>query len=215
MTRRRLITLTLFAVLASTLLVASSAFAEAETRYYIEGIELTSPETLQIAATPYILNSEIAGAKIEMECDDNIVSGTIETEGQQTLGQEMKDCSIVEIKNGKKTAMTQCQVQDQIRRIRRERFAISLRILIFAFWEQEEIDEPFREQVQGVSCTLKGEYEQEGSYRNSLPESGIEKTEHELVHTSTGSEVTFGGKPASVTFVEKIKLASGKKWRAG
>jgi hypothetical protein len=219
MSRAKLIALSLLAIFSASMLAASPAAAEAETRLYVEGTELTSPETFDAVVGPIQINAEVSGIKVLISCDANSLSGSLETEGKQTSNLTINDCSLYEVSKGKKVRSATCAVESQqrdepIAEYYRPRFRSTFPFIEIE--QQYEMREVFTN-VPGKLCSIAGTYEMTGSSTGSIsPEGSVEKTEHEISFLPTGSALEFNGEPASLTYtISRMKLRNNKSWRIG
>jgi hypothetical protein len=217
MSRTRLIKLSLLAVLATSAIASASASAaaETETRFFVEGKEVTETVGVDGAIGLAQINTTLAGTHVQIPCDGTrIITMKMLPNGKTEVLLEYVDCYVYEITKGKRTLNTACQAEH------RETVYWEDRLIRSPFPITEDEFVPisgkvlFEFPIQGSLCALKGTYPVEGSYVASWGDEGeVEKTEHELKLTSTGSSTTFGGEPASLTMRAGLKLTNGKPWR--
>jgi hypothetical protein len=206
--------LSLTTVFVAILLTTTTAMgAELESRFYVEGTEITSPETFDAAVGPVQITAEISGIKLVIKCLSNSATGAIESEGALNQSLTIEDCSLYELHKGSETPSASCEVSSSqvYRPVEREREGRNRN------WRQRiRIVERYRSRP-GRTCALEGEYETEGSYAGSWDPEGLrESTEHTFTATPTEDELTLKGAPASIIYnMYRIKLLNGKKWRIG
>jgi hypothetical protein len=222
MSRFKLAALGVFAMLIVSAMAAASASANTtETRYFVEGAELTTAETVDGVVGVAQLNSVTAGSKLMIECTANeiLASGenTIEAGGKSKTKIVYRQCYVYNIKStGVREQLAGCGVEPI-------EFSAVDQLFIGPGGLVEDRFEPVEGKLfvtiklinaNAKTCLFKGEYKVEGTYVASLgDEAERSMTEHELVFTSTGSKVTFAGEPASYTnTVSRLKLKSGKNW---
>jgi hypothetical protein len=218
MSRIKLAVVSIFAVAAVCAVAAGSASAAQETRYFVEGAELTTVETVDGAVGVAQLNSVLLGSKIMIECTANELVGenTIEEKGKSKTEIIYKQCYVYTINKGTRELDTGCGVETIT-------FKALDQLIAGPGGLVEDEFKPASGNLfvtinivnaNGKVCALKSEDKVEGSYVASFGDEGERSsTEHELVFTSTGSKVTFRGEPASYTnTVSRLKLRSGKNY---
>jgi hypothetical protein len=220
MLRTKIVTLSVFAVvLAVSAMAAASASAAQETRYFVEGTELTSAETADGVVGVAQLNVSVAGAKIMIECTANELVSTgnnsIEAGGKAHTEPSFKQCYLYSISKGARELSTACKVKEPIT------FVVVGQLIPGPGGAVETefkppsgniIVEVTIEKIPGKTCVLEKAYKAEGSYVASFGDEGERQmTEHEIIFNSTGSKVTFGGEPASmINTFSRLKLRNNK-----
>jgi hypothetical protein len=212
MSRMKVVLLSLVTMLAVSGLASSSALAKTENKYFEAGGTAISAETA-ITGTVGIadLASELAGAKILIECTENTFKGTVGKEGTSKGSIKYGGCKLFEINKGKKESETTCTVS----------------IPEFKFVDQliegtkgGVVEDEFKPETPPVFveitigvCTLKGTFKTEGTYTAQTSQEGeVAKKEGELRFDSTGSNVTFNkSKAAYFDTLKKLELG-GKEW---
>jgi hypothetical protein len=200
---------------AGLIATASAGAAEAETRYYVEGAEVATPETFDAVVGPVQVNTEIGGVKQIVECASNSYSGSLEAEGAVTSTLTLKDCSLYEVSKGVKSASADCTVAVSQQTTTRTILVTMADATVLTTTIGATMTLGSR---AGTTCMLAAEYKIAGTAIGVFsPEGTVEGTEHLLTYTSQGSKLTITGQPApSMTLtISRIKLLSGKKWRAG
>jgi hypothetical protein len=221
MSRFKLVVLGMLAVLAVSAAAAATASAATslETRYFVEGTELTSAETVDGVVGVAQLNSTVSGAKIMIECTANEMvptgNNTIEGGGVSHTEISYKQCYLYTISKGTRELSTTCRVKEPITfkaidqlfagngGLVEDEFKPSAGTI---FVEIEIV------KIPGKTCLLEKTYKAEGTYIASFGDEGERQmTEHELVFNSTGSKVTFEKEPASYTnTITRLKLRNNK-----
>jgi hypothetical protein len=193
-------------------------------------------ETLKVEGTSGVskLESEVAGVKILIECKKDVFKGEIEKEGKNKGEVTFSECSLFEVAKYVKVSLAACTVPNIV-------FKFTSKLVTGqgpgpVTWGPEEefnstgAEETFVEiKVEGASCALKNTYKAKQASVTitppaagavfkgqvcAMPEAGVGKVEHEIVCTSSGSHITFGGKPAYFTSTDTIKLENGWSWGA-
>ncbi len=177
------------------------------------------------------LESEVAGLKILIECKKDTFKGEIEAAGKNKGEVTFSECSLFEVTKYVKVALTACTVPNIV-------FKFTTQLVTGqgagpATWGPEdefnstEAEETFVTiKIEGT-CALKGTYKAKQAEVEikpaaqkfkgqvcAMPEAGVGKLEHEIVCTSSGSHITFGGKPAYFTSTDLVKLENGWWWGA-
>jgi hypothetical protein len=219
MSRTRLI-VSLLAVLAvgivSAAAAASASASASETRFFVEGKELTETRALRTIANPTALNFNIAGDPMKIMCigPTRTVHTMEAANGMTTIEFERTDCTIVNH-----------PAQTRVRACANRSFTVTVNDLLPAnppggipddmltpvsgktFLQTTLENEP------GQTCTISGTYTGEGSYIASWgPEAEVEKSEHELTFTSNGSSLTVDKEPASLTTEFRFALENQQPW---
>jgi hypothetical protein len=178
------------------------------------------------------LESEVAGVKILIECKKDTFKGEIEKEGKNKGEVTFSECSLFEVTKYIKVPLAVCTVPNIV-------FKFTTQLVTGqgagpATWGPEdefnstEAEETFVTiKIEGASCALKGSYKAKQAEVEikpaaqkfkgqvcAMPEAGVGKLEHEIVCTSSGSHITFGGKPAYFTSTDTVKLENGWWWGA-
>lgn len=219
MLRMKLVLLGLAATLVFSAVVSSSAMAAPETRFFVEGSEVTAATKIVGTSGVAQLESTVAGLKILIECKKDTFTGEIEEKGKTKGEVTFEECKLYEIKAGKKTEVTTCTVPN----------------IKFTFHDQLVVgngssaeDEYFPPtgklyiefEITGT-CLLAKKYKVETAnegkgQRCALPLGEVEQEKHEIVCTSTGSsELRFGAnEKASFFSTEFVLLTTKKVWRS-
>jgi hypothetical protein len=211
----------LLIALALSALAATSATAAQETRYFVEGSELTTAETIDGAIGVTQLSSTVAGAKFMIECVANELvptgNNTIEKEGKSNGEVTYKQCYFYVITKGIREFSTTCRVKEPIT------FDLKGQLIPGPGGLVEGEGKPSTgtifveiviEKIPGKTCLLEKTYKAEGTYVASGGAEGERALiEHEIIAHSTGSKITFGGEPATYRQTSsRIKLRNGKSF---
>jgi hypothetical protein len=211
----------LLIALALSALVATSATAAQETRYFVEGSELTTVETVDGAIGVTQLSTTVSGAKIMIECTANelVPTGNNSIEGGGASHAEItyKQCYLYTISKGSRELSTTCRVKEPIT------FKLIGQLIAGPGGLVEGEGKPasgtiFVEieivKIPGKTCLLEKTYKAEGTYVASGGAEGERAlTEHEIVAHSTGSHITFAGEPATYRQTSsKVKLRNSKSF---
>jgi hypothetical protein len=223
MTWYKSIMIGLFLAVALSAAATSSASAAQETRWFVEGTELKTTETVDGAIGVAGLNSTLLGAKILIECVANhlVPTGvnTIEAEGQSRFEITYSQCYVYTISKGTREPLTSCGVEPI-------QFQSRGQLIAGPGGVAEGEGKPasgtlFVEisivNANGKTCVLKSRDKVEGTYIASGGAEGERSmTEHILTARSTGSKLTFAKEPASY-FQDStnLKLRSGRAFYAG
>jgi hypothetical protein len=220
----KLAMLGLLAIVALGAMTAGSASAATaqETRYFVEGTELTTEETVGGVAGVAQLNSTAAGSKIMIECtatEDGPVgeNAAIESGGKSKGEIDFMQCYFYTISKGARTISGTCKVREPISVKVTDQLIAGAGGLVedeFKPSSGSTFTEITIEKIPGKTCLLEKTYKVEGSYVASLGDEGERQmTEHELIFAPTGSKMTFEKEPASFTErMSRVKLKSGKTY---
>ncbi len=221
MSRTKWSLLSLVVALAVSVATATSA-AALETRYTVEGKEVKAGESFPIegsVGTAQLSNS-ILSEKLIIECAENkLANASIEGEGKSKGEYKFKACTLYELTKGTKESLAKCVIKVPI-----EFKFIDLVIDGPGGILEDEFKPSTGEEFVTIHienkgeeiCTLKGTYEITGTYVASIGDEGeVEKVEHELVITSTGSKLKIRKEASAWAYAMKWKLSSGKQWRFG
>jgi hypothetical protein len=224
MTRIRIIILSLLAAFAATVAAAGPVSAATTNKFY-EGSgapqkEVPMGEKIDATVGTAYLRSEIAGAKIMIECTTNTFSGEVANVTGGSAGAiHFTGCSLFEIKNGIKTAEPACTVTVP-------EFKFKDQLIEGA--KSGVVEDEFKPnagtifveiKIEGATCAFKSAnpFKTEGTYIATTDAEGeVSKVKHEFVFTSCGSNITFATKKASfnniVTNVEVGPVGMKKSW---
>jgi hypothetical protein len=216
-----IVALSLAAVLS--LVPTSSASAAQETRWFVEGTELKTTETVDGAIGFAGFNTTFLGQKILIECTANELvpngENTIEGGGKSRFEVSYSHCHVYTIGKGIRELLIGCEVEPI-------QFTGRGQLIVRPGGMVEGEGKPASGNLfvtinivnaSGKTCALKSEDEVEGSYVASGGAEGERSmTEHMLTARSTGSKLTFAGEPAAY-FQDStnLKLGSGKRFNAG
>jgi hypothetical protein len=223
MSRIKLVLMAMVAVLCVSAVasVASAVAAEPLTRYSVESVGEIK-EALEVTATVGTaqLNGFIAKAKVMIECTNNKqTSGKIETEGKSKGEITYGGCTLYSIHSVKESLSATCRITEPIKFSFIDLLIVGKGGLIedeFKPATGETFVEITVANAPEKSCIEKGTFPAKGTYIASLGAEGeVLKKLHELVYTSTGSKITFGGEPASFTNRVSLELKDGASWLVG
>jgi len=215
MLRMRLVLLGLAATLVFSAVASGSAFAAAETRYFVEKTEVSAANAIEGTSGVSKLESTIAGVKIIIECKKDVATGEIETLGKSKGEIKFTECGELMQRNTarEKKKIAKCAVENITFKF------IDLLIPGPGGTGEDEFKPASGSTfvtivVGGTGCnaTFKGSYEVEGTQICALPEGEVELVLHEIQCNSTGSKLKLKKEPASFTSIESLKLTSSKKW---
>ncbi len=218
MSRIKLALLGLVAMLLMSAAASSSAFATAETRFFVEGTEVTTATKVEGTSGASQLESVIAGTKIVIECKKDAFTGEIEAAGKTKGEITFEECKLFEIKAGKKTELPKCTVPNI-------KFKFNDQLVSGSGATAEDEFFPtsgtlyVEFEITGGECLLKGKYKVETTaekkgQRCALPSGEVEMEKHEIVCTSTGgSELRFGKEKVSFFSTDTVNLTTKKVWR--
>jgi hypothetical protein len=177
-------------------------------------------ETITDSSGISLLESEVGGVKVLIECDEDISSGTLEEAGKTKGTIKFIKCRFFEIKTGAKTLLNACTVKTPIEFEFRDKAIVGKGV-----GPEEEFFPTAANKklfvsitLEGATCALKGTYEATTTEENkgifcALPEGWVAKLFHEIVCTSTGDErLKFGTAKASYTSTDTARLTSGGLW---
>lgn len=223
MSRIKLVLLAMVAVfgISAAASVASAVAAEPLTRYSVESVGEIK-EALEVTATVGTaqLNGIIAKAKVMIECTKNTEkSSVIEPEGKSKGEIDYEGCTLYSIHSIKESLAATCRVTEPIKFKFIDLLIVGKGGLIedeFKPATGETFVEITLANAPESTCLSKGTFPAKGTYISSLGDEGeVLKKLHELVFTSTGSKITFGGEPASFTNRVSLELKDGKSWLVG
>lgn len=213
MSRIRLALLCLVAALTVSAVASIAASAAPTNRFFVNKVELAAEEPIEGVVETAQLNFEVASAKTMIDCTTNtLVKGAVNKNGETSGEITFKGCKVYSIASGVASPLGVCTVEEPITFKFTDQLITGPGGLVEDEFKPSEANEVFvKIKINGASCTIKGTYEPKGTYVASLGSEGeVERTEHELVYTSTGSKIKISEKPASFTNRTKIKLKSGK-----
>jgi hypothetical protein len=217
MSRVKVVLLGLVAMFAASAMAAGPALA-LENKYFEQPkVEITSSAIEGSVGTAW-LQSSLSGQKILIESAENAFEeGKILKEGKSEGKIKYKKPILYTIKEGKKenTSAT-CTVAPIEFKFKDKLFTQTKGgVVADEFEPGTEGSKIFIEiKIEGTSCLLKGTFAVEGTYNASLGGQGEEdRTEHELIFTEAGSNVTFDKATAAYTnTVSKLKQTNKKEW---
>jgi hypothetical protein len=204
--------------LSAILSAPASASAAVETRFFVEGKEVSGSEEFTIDGVLGVtqLNSEIANIKVMVECTaTTFIQSQIKANGEASSTPEFNNCSIYTIKKGARAVMTNCTIPERI-----------------AFSAKEQlIDGPggvaeleikpktgttfTTVEISGKECMLEGKYEVTGTLRMAAPEAEVARSDHALIANSTGSGVSMAKEKASVTILgQRVRVRGASNYSA-
>lgn len=217
MSRVKLIVLSALTVAMVSAVASASASAF---EYQVNEAAVVAAQKIEGTSGVSLLESEILGVKVIIECKKDTTLGELLKEGKSVGEIKFTECKLFEITKSpkfKKVALTACTITepivakftDQLEGDPKEKFTGS------GGAAGEEI---FAEITIGV-CALKGTYKAKGAVQCGLPESEVEEAEHEIDCTNGstkagGYTLTLGGKEAKFQSHEKIKLVAGGNFSA-
>lgn len=219
MSRTKWSLLSLVIVLVVSVATATSA-AALETRYTVEGKEVKAESPIEGSVGTAQLSNSILSQKLIIECTANtMANASIEGEGKSKGEYKFGSCILYELTKGAKESLAKCVVKVPIE------FKFTDLVIDgpggvledeFKSSTGEEFVTIHIENKGEETCALKGTYETKGTYVASIGDEGeVEKIEHELVITSTGSKLKIGKEASAWVYATKWKLSSGKQWRFG
>ncbi|MGA2164763.1 MAG: hypothetical protein ABSH36_09870 [Solirubrobacteraceae bacterium] len=215
MLRTKLVLLGLAATLVFSAVASSSAFAAAETRYFVEKTEVSAANALEGTSGLAKLESTIAGTKIIIECQKDAATGEIEKEGKSKGEIKFTECGELMQRNTarEKEKIAKCAVENITFKF------IDLLVPGPGGSGEDEFKPASGSTfvtivVGGTGCnaTFKGSYEVEGTQICANPEGEVELVLHDIWCSSTGSKLKLHKELASFTSLESLQLTSHKKW---
>lgn len=170
-----------------------TAFGEYESEVANPEVEGTSGQS--------VLESEVGGSKIKIECEEDSFKGTLEAEG--------KSKGKIEFKKGCKVATPSgCGVSEPIL----AEFSGQLTSTPEDEFTGSGSGEEFAK-IKITKCTLKGTYSVKGKQLCKLDNTyATLQEEHELICEKSGSKLKLETEPASFSSTAKIKLVGGGNW---
>ena len=162
----------------------------------------------------------IFGIPVLSICRTSSTTGKVEPAGSTKVTNTLTECKSFTISKQKKEEL-KCVVNSPGEPGGTIKFAYDGRLIMGkGIGPEEELKpavagKPFFEiETSGAECAIAGTAKIEGATVCSLPEATVGKVEHEMICSSSGSNLMSGGKPASYTTSEKLKLANGWTWGA-
>jgi hypothetical protein len=215
MSRVKIVLLSLLAVLAVS--SVASTTASAAHVFLIEQTELLSSEAVESQGQNIKLETNVLGLRLYLQCQEELMIGSIKPKGESTFRIELKNCYSVENNDGKKNFITNC--------ISGEPVILEGKDLLIEHGVDELKGElkgekgVFTEaEIKGEKCVFKGKYKATGSQVCAVPEAEFEKILHHLICTPAGSKLVFGSgektEPARLFSEEEFRLKSLKIWAA-
>jgi hypothetical protein len=184
-------------------------------------------EELKVEGTSGVskLTGEISGVKVSIECNKDTFAGEIGGTGLEKGGNgkgeyKFSECKLHEITKGRQNSnLPGCTVPT---------IALSVTDKLItgdngvSEYVEDEFDPTGAEglfvefKITGATCALKGIFKVAGSPGQvcALPEANIGKVEHEIVCSSSGSQLKLNGNPAGLFSTETVKVSSGASWAA-
>jgi hypothetical protein len=218
----KLVLLSMVAVLGfSAVATVSASAAEPTTRFSVEGVGEIK-EALELTASIGTMqwNVRLFKAKVMIECTSNkLLSDSIEPEGKSKAEVAFESCTFYSIHSIKESLAANCRISEPIKFK-----VIDLLIAGKGGLIEDEIKPASGETLVEIAisnapektCLEKGTFPLKGAYTASFGSEGeVLKKPHELVVTSTGSKLSFGGEPASFTYRTSVELKDLKSWLVG
>ncbi len=197
MKRIRIVGLCLTAMFVLGAVVSASASAH---EYIVSGGSL--PQSVEGTSGVSILEGEVLGTKITIECKKDKFTGSIGTGGTSEGEVVFEECKVV----GQGT----CGVPN-----------IKFKFKDLLVGPEPGVEDEFKPvsgtefvTIEITTCTLKGKYKVEGTQVCKLPSGETLMKEHEIACETSGSHLTLGGKTAVFKSTEKVHLVSGLEYRA-
>jgi hypothetical protein len=222
MPRIKFTVVSVLAVAVVCAVVAGSASAAQETRWFVGGAELTTPETVGGAVGVMQLNSTLLGTKIMIECTANEVVPTgenmVEKEGKAKTELAFKQCYVDTISKGTRELVTSCGIEPiQYKVI--EQLVAGPGGLVEDEFKPASGNTLFEIHIvnaNGKTCTLKSADKVEGAYVASVGAEGERSmTAHELTVTPSGSRMTLAGAAVSLLLhLRPMQLRSNQEFYA-
>jgi hypothetical protein len=185
-------------------------------------------ETVKVEGTSGIskLAGEIAGEKVSIECSKDTFTGEIGATGLEKGGNgkgeyKFSECTLHEI-----TKRRQNVNLSSVCTVANISFNVTDKLITghnnASEYVEDEFDPTGAEgvfveiKITRATCALKGTYKVAGSPGQvcAFPEATIGKVEHEIVCSSSGSQLKLNGNPAGLFSTETVKLSSGASWAA-
>jgi hypothetical protein len=214
MSRFRLVLLSLVAVLALGAITAVSASAH---EFKVVGGAL--PEEISGSSGTSLLEGEVGGVKVAIECTEDLSSGTLEAGGKSKGKIEFVRCVMLETKPGEVKVLT-CKVKTPI-----EFEFVDELVNGNGYGPEDEFSPTAAHkklfvEITVTGCALEGKYKAETTEEGkgvdcALPDVAAAKVFHEIICVSTGdTRLRFGGNKASYSSVDLVRTKSGKEWYA-
>jgi hypothetical protein len=182
----------LLAVLAATvasMIVPSCASAHA---YFIEGKELTSNETVEVAGTEDGMEFTAGSTKVIMICGNNASVGKLEASGKSVVELYLGSCTLDEVgSKGSETFLEACTVAEPVE-FKTKGELIGTKGPVEVELKPETGTLFTTLELTGASCALKGKYEVSGSQICSQPDGEAQNIDHELLCTESGGKLEIG-----------------------
>jgi hypothetical protein len=223
MSRIKLVLLSMVVVLGVSAVASSSAFAIAETRYFVGGTEVSVQHNIEGNVETAQLNTQIASLKTILVCTENTFTGNIKSGGTSEGTIKFKKCKLYEIKAGVMTLLGNCMIGEPIEFTFKDQLFDGPAGQLGGGIVEDEFrpagggeNEVFvKIKITGSLCVPKGELEPKGTYVASMgDEAERELEKHELVFTSTGGKIKLGPEKGAFTNrVGNLKLEGGGNWR--
>jgi hypothetical protein len=190
---------------------------------------VTGAETFKVEGTSGVIKLENeAFGKALIECKKDSFTGEITAGGVGSGANTFSECAWYEIGTERhKNHISSCTIPNLF-------FNVTDKLVSGeGFGTEEEFNATGAEgtfvefKVEGAGCILKGVYKLKQTEVEilpakqifkgevcALPEAAVGKVEHEIVCSSSGSHLTFNGRPAGLSSTETVKLVSGASWAA-
>jgi hypothetical protein len=215
MSRVKMVLLSLLAVLAVS--SVASTTASAAHVFLVEQTELLSSEAVEDQGQNIKLETAILGIRLYLQCQEELLIGSIKPAGASSFRMELKTCYSVENNNGKRNFIPNCtpsepvilEGKDQLIEHGVDELKGELGGVKGLFTEAE---------LAGEKCVFKGKFKATGSQVCTVPEAEFEKVLHHLICTPVGSHLVFGtGEKTESALLfgeEEFRLKSLKQWAA-
>lgn len=191
-------------VAALALSAAASASASAH-EFIVERVPVTTSVAAEGSGGVFHLEFKILGVRINNECESNTYTGFLSAAGASNGHFTFEHCKVV--------GVPKCTVPNTVVTVQNHlvTFAGALGMEFGPAGSEEHL---FIMTWEGGECNFRGSYQVSGHWDCELPHIETEMREHEVVCKAEGSSLHIGGNNAWIIGTEKLKLGSGKPWKA-
>lgn len=198
------------AVLAIGALAATSASAH---EFIVEGKPLSGSEAFTGSGGPVTFKGKLFGAPVKWTCKQTASNGNLLSAGKVEYDVEFKECALAEPTGCKLTNSEESRIGYYASGQLGEEEGTTPTLDHWGVGGSELLGDIYFEKGAGECGIPLGGYAIFGSWSCELPNAKVQQISHEEECKQHASNLRMGAYSAGLSYMQTIRLTSGKAWR--